>query len=179
MFSRCLIHARLQLISCQRNPSSLGDLIINGLRILLVCAPANWLTLLLQNAAPRRVPGCKMQIDYCFTWNFRHNPCVTENMMNAIIENLFALQQLESQQKADGTGAARELSMGKLRQAIPTKILSHFDRMRARNKKGVAMVRQGVCTECHMRLPIGTLVDLLHEEEVRRCDNCGRYLYLP
>jgi len=40
-------------------------------------------------------------------------------------------------------------------------------------------VRNGVCTECHLRVAIGALADLAHATDIQVCGNCGRYLYLP
>jgi hypothetical protein len=49
----------------------------------------------------------------------------------------------------------------------------------ARGKTGLAAVRHQVCMGCHMRIPIGAIIRLMHAEDVQLCDNCGRYLYLP
>jgi predicted nucleic acid-binding Zn-ribbon protein len=66
-----------------------------------------------------------------------------------------------------------------LRAAVPAPILAHYDRLVARGKKGVAVVRNQVCTGCHMRLPIGTINTLLQRQDLQLCDSCGRYLYIP
>jgi predicted nucleic acid-binding Zn-ribbon protein len=58
-------------------------------------------------------------------------------------------------------------------------ILAHYDRLVARGKKGVAVVRNQVCGGCHMKLPIGTVNTLMQGHDVQLCDTCGRYLYLP
>lgn len=69
--------------------------------------------------------------------------------------------------------------LAELRSKIPAQILGHFDRLIARGKKGVAVVRNQVCTGCHMRLPIGTINTLMQGTDIQLCDSCGRYLYLP
>ena len=61
---------------------------------------------------------------------------------------------------------------------IPAPILSHYDRMVARGKKGVALVRHQTCSGCHINVPLGVVVVLSHGLDVRLCDNCQRYLYL-
>jgi hypothetical protein len=66
-----------------------------------------------------------------------------------------------------------------LRSSIPQPILAHYDRLVVRGKKGVAIVRNQVCTGCHMRLPIGTINTLLQRQDVQLCDSCGRYLHIP
>jgi predicted nucleic acid-binding Zn-ribbon protein len=96
--------------------------------------------------------------------------------MKNIMESLFSLQslQLESTTKqADRTAAET------LRKSIAAPILAHYDRLMAHGKKGVAVVRNGVCTECHIRVAIGALADLALGSDIQVCGNCGRYLYLP
>ena len=58
-------------------------------------------------------------------------------------------------------------------------IIGHYDRLRVRGKKGVALVRNQVCTGCHMHVPIGQITVLMRGEDVQLCESCGRYLYLP
>jgi hypothetical protein len=69
--------------------------------------------------------------------------------------------------------------MTQLRRKIPLPILEHYDRLAVRGKKGVAIVRNQVCTGCHMRIPIGAINTLMHGEDIQMCETCGRYLYLP
>lgn len=59
---------------------------------------------------------------------------------------------------------------------VPEPILAHYDRLRARGKKGVALVRHGVCSGCQMRLATGVHAALLRDEDIAMCDNCARYL---
>ena len=66
-----------------------------------------------------------------------------------------------------------------LRAKIPPQVLGHYDRLVVRGKKGVAVVRNQVCTGCHMKLPIGTINTLMQNQDIQLCDTCGRYLYLP
>ena len=40
------------------------------------------------------------------------------------------------------------------------------------------MVRDQVCTGCHMRLPMAVIMTLMHDRDIQLCDSCGRYLYL-
>jgi predicted nucleic acid-binding Zn-ribbon protein len=97
--------------------------------------------------------------------------------MKKMMENLLALQDLQLRR---GRGVReREEEIEVLRRQIPEPILGHYDRLLARGKKGVALVNHGVCSECHMRVPIGTLVTLAHGQDVQLCGNCGRYLFLP
>lgn len=95
--------------------------------------------------------------------------------MNGILQNLLKLQAIEF---GDKPTADDEAQIKTLRSKIPQPILGHYDRLRAREKKGVAVVRNQVCTGCHMRLPIGTINTLMQGSDVQLCDSCGRYLYL-
>ncbi len=97
--------------------------------------------------------------------------------MRQIMETLLALQTLQWQAKA--LSLENEAEILALRGKVPGPILGHFDRLIARRKKGVAMVRNGVCSECHLRISSGTLASLAYTSEVHICDNCGRYFYLP
>ncbi len=93
--------------------------------------------------------------------------------MNATIQNLLKLQSIEF---GDEKGSEKQIA--DLRTAIPEPILGHYDRLRARDKKGVAIVRNQVCTGCHMKLPIGVIAILMQDRDIQLCDSCGRYLYL-
>ena len=91
------------------------------------------------------------------------------------MRNLFELQTLEFEETVQPD---TEVRIAELRAKIPPPILGHYDRMGARGKKGVALLRHQTCTGCHMRVPLGVVLELSHGEDVRLCDNCQRYLYL-
>ena len=93
--------------------------------------------------------------------------------MNATIQNLLKLQSIEF---GDEKGSEKQIA--DLRASIPEPILGHYDRLRARDKKGVAVVRNQVCSGCHMKLPIGVITVLMQDRDIQLCDSCGRYLYL-
>jgi predicted nucleic acid-binding Zn-ribbon protein len=93
------------------------------------------------------------------------------------LENLVRLQTLHLEKKP--LTPEDETELKKLRETVPATILVRFDRLIARGKKGVATVRHGVCSECHLRIPSGTLASLAYTTEMHVCDNCGRYLFLP
>ncbi len=96
--------------------------------------------------------------------------------MNELIATLLRLQDLDFAENSSKSDETRKLE---LRALIPQPVLGHYDRLVVRGKKGVAVVRNQVCTGCHMRLPIGTINTLMQGNDVRLCDTCGRYLYLP
>jgi len=96
--------------------------------------------------------------------------------MNESMQNLLKLQTLEFAAKQ---GENTEAMIAELRGMIPPQILGHYDRLRARDRKGMAAVINQVCTGCHMRLPLAVIMTLKHELDIQLCDTCGRYLYLP
>lgn len=96
--------------------------------------------------------------------------------MNHTIQNLLKLQALEFAEVADKN---LDALAAELRRKVPQPILDHYDRLRVRGKKGVAVVRNQVCTGCHMRVPIGQITVLMRAEVIQLCESCGRYLYLP
>ena len=96
--------------------------------------------------------------------------------MNSVLQNLLKLQELEFGEALDKKAEAQA---AELRSKIPQPILGHYDRLRARDKKGVAVVRNQVCSGCHMHVPIGQISMLMRGEDVQLCETCGRYLYLP
>jgi hypothetical protein len=46
-------------------------------------------------------------------------------------------------------------------------------------RSGVALVRHGICGECHLRVPTGLLASLANPADVYLCESCGCYLMLP
>ena len=96
--------------------------------------------------------------------------------MNAVLQSLLKLQALDF---SPGTDKKTAAEMAELRAQIPAPILGHYDRLRVRGKKGVALVRNHTCTGCYMRQPIGKITTLMRDEDIQLCDTCGRYLYLP
>jgi hypothetical protein len=92
------------------------------------------------------------------------------------IERLLELQGLEMGPKAGAPDS--RASIEALRKEIPAPILAHYDRLRARDKKGVALVRNRVCTGCMMGIASGPYAALLRDDDISMCDNCARYLIL-
>jgi hypothetical protein len=96
--------------------------------------------------------------------------------MNSVLQDLMKLQALDFAEPADKKSEAQA---AELRSKIPQPIISHYERLRVRGKKGVAVVRNQVCTGCHMHVPIGQITVLMRGQDIQLCETCGRYLYLP
>ena len=97
--------------------------------------------------------------------------------MNNLLENLLALQNLEFQGSRRSTKVTQQIEA--LRKLAPESLLTQFDRWIARGRKAVAVVHNGVCGECHLKLTIGVVGALAFGEILQQCGNCGRFLYLP
>jgi predicted nucleic acid-binding Zn-ribbon protein len=91
-----------------------------------------------------------------------------------IIEQLLKLQELELGPAAKAPATRRELTA--LRADVPPQVLGHYDRLVARGKKAVALVRRSVCSGCQMQLPSGLYAKLLRDDDICLCENCARYL---
>ena len=92
--------------------------------------------------------------------------------MSETVDKLFALQQLQF-----GTESKDSWSrMARLRKSIPADVLSKYDRLATRVKKPVALVRNGVCSQCHIRLAVGVMFEVTQGHTVI-CDSCGRILH--
>ena len=96
--------------------------------------------------------------------------------MNTILQPLLKLQTIEFGPHAN---SAAQTEAAALRAVIPQTILTHYERFRARGKKGIALVTNQVCTGCHMSVTIAKITTLMRGEDVQLCDSCGRYLCLP
>ena len=94
--------------------------------------------------------------------------------MKGILQNLLILQGLEFGEQLPNPSQAAEL-----RAAIPPTMLGQYDRLRARGKKGIAVVRNQVCMNCRMQVPVAVVATLLRGTVTQVCGNCGRYLCLP
>lgn len=93
-----------------------------------------------------------------------------------VIEQLLKLQEIEFGPLSDAPENLQLASV--LRAEVPAPVLAHYDRLKARGKKGVAVVHHGVCGGCRMRIASGPHAALIRDEDVATCDYCARYLIL-
>jgi len=106
----------------------------------------------------------------------RNAACIQGRAMKPIVEKLLELQTILLTKPAEGTEAAAKAF--ELRCEVPSSLLGHFQRQIARGRRAVAVVRNGVCGECHMRLPTGTSASLVSANDLVLCENCSCYLML-
>jgi len=97
--------------------------------------------------------------------------------MRAIAESMYQLKQLL--RSTEPATPERDAQIRRLRSEIPAPVLGHFDRLLQQGRGGVALVRHGVCGECHLRVSVGTLASLVRPKDLHLCDNCGSYLLMP
>lgn len=90
------------------------------------------------------------------------------------METLYELQGLLRSSKAPA--ATRESRIAELRPAVPPPILAHFDRLITQRRNAVALVRRGVCGECHLRVSASTAASLARPDDIFVCEYCGCYL---
>lgn len=74
------------------------------------------------------------------------------------------------------TERERDLAVEQARLGLPTYLLGHHDRLVARGKRSLAVVRNGVCGACHIRLPLGHQHPAARGGDLDVCDNCGVFL---
>ncbi len=110
--------------------------------------------------------------------------------MDAILENLIALQDLDNLCKeikspeykklgfkVEDRLATVEKARDEIRKRIPEPILKRYDKLKGRYKRGVAPVVGGVCLNCFVHLPIAFVSKPGKNEKVETCPNCGIFIY--
>jgi len=90
-----------------------------------------------------------------------------------------------SRQQMDAEKAAAEQELAKttakrseVASAVSAAPLALFERI-SKHRKGLAMseARDGLCTQCHVRLRPQVYNELRRNESVMQCDSCSRILY--
>ena len=66
-----------------------------------------------------------------------------------------------------------------LQPAVPVAVLAHFLKFIRSGRNGVAVVRHGVCSECHIRVCSSLVTTLTCSPHPHLCEHCGRFLLLP
>ncbi|MCE0484638.1 MAG: hypothetical protein LV479_10425 [Methylacidiphilales bacterium] len=88
------------------------------------------------------------------------------------------LQELHLQMSNTTEELAPSPRVETIRKRIPKPVLDHFDRMRLRGRKPIAVVRHAVCTACHLQIPKSHILQMRRSGEIDVCDNCGTFIYL-
>ncbi len=65
------------------------------------------------------------------------------------------------------------------RRQIPPFALSHFDRLEASGKSGLAEVSNKKCSACGANVADDEIDYLLKNKNIGVCDNCFAFIYMP
>jgi predicted nucleic acid-binding Zn-ribbon protein len=86
-----------------------------------------------------------------------------------------------SERKARDEAERKELieERTKLAVGISDEILPLYERlMRSKDGLALAPLNEGKCGGCHMKLIASTVINVQSEQEITRCEDCGRILYV-
>ena len=97
--------------------------------------------------------------------------------MRIILESLLALQKLEL--VPGKASPERDRQIVAVRGKIPGRLLAHYDSLMANGRKGVALVEDGTCSECHQPVVVSALNGLTHDHPIQICIHCRCFLYWP
>jgi predicted nucleic acid-binding Zn-ribbon protein len=96
--------------------------------------------------------------------------------MSNLIEDLLALQSLV--RIGETATLQQKTRIEELRARIPAPIAAHFFRQITNGRRGIALVRSGVCGECHLRLSRAMVAMLGRTNELLVCESCGAFVAL-
>ena len=96
--------------------------------------------------------------------------------MSTIIDDLQAMAQAFA--LGGSAPPEKRALVQSLREKLPAPVVAHLLRSIACGRRGVALVRHGVCSECHIRVPLGTLHSLARPTDLHLCESCGCFLKL-
>jgi predicted nucleic acid-binding Zn-ribbon protein len=82
--------------------------------------------------------------------------------------------RVATEQELEKTGAERV----QVSAAVSPSVLALFERV-SKHRRGLAMseARDGLCTQCHVRLRPQVYNELRRNESVMQCESCSRILY--
>jgi predicted nucleic acid-binding Zn-ribbon protein len=90
---------------------------------------------------------------------------------NSQIKLLLALHKLEN----NGEGVDRAKALRRLERGLDPSLLRRYQKLRERKGKGVAVLKDRVCSECKMMYPESHEM-LKYRNFVHSCEYCGRLL---
>ncbi|PTX94582.1 hypothetical protein [Opitutus sp. ER46] len=96
--------------------------------------------------------------------------------MSQLVDDLLTLQNLV--RLGDAATAEQKGQIEKLRAAVPPAISNHFFRQLRGGRRGIALVRNGVCGECHLRLSHAMVHMLSRSNDLLMCESCGTFVTL-
>ncbi len=117
--------------------------------------------------------------------------------MHPQLENLLEIQDLKSQRRdleettgerqfeeevfnisIDDAVSQLDEKIGEMEAALAPPVRSRYRRLADRHWRVVVPVIRGTCYGCFVSIPTALASDAERNEEIRYCDNCGRFLYM-
>lgn len=117
--------------------------------------------------------------------------------MHPHLETLLEIQDLKTQRRELAAGSAdREVQesvfglsvdealgqidekMAEMEASLPAPVRTRYQRLAAKQPRVVVPVIRGTCYGCFVQVPTALASDADRNEEIRSCQNCGRFLYL-
>lgn len=97
---------------------------------------------------------------------------------NSDLMLLIRLMRIEDIRKA-GTGDAEALGekIEQVRSCIASRVLAHYDRLKARVSQPVVPVEEEICLGCNLKLSSSFAQELRDSHNVMTCPTCTRFLY--
>lgn len=96
--------------------------------------------------------------------------------MSKLTDDLFASQKIL--QLGGAATPEQQAQLAELRDRVPLPIMTHLLRQLAGSRRGIVLVRNGICGECHLRLSHAMSHVLAISQELLLCENCGAFLVL-
>lgn len=85
----------------------------------------------------------------------------------------------EEEFQVDIEGALERLDekIAELENELEPAVRSRYERIAKGRGRAVVPVINGTCYGCFVSIPTAMTAEMIHNDEIRSCDNCGRFLY--
>lgn len=96
------------------------------------------------------------------------------------LSDMESARQVEAEEfNIDPEQAIEDLDtkIGELEADLSPQIRSRYERIKGSRGRAVVPVIHGTCYGCFVSLPTAMASEMTTNEDVRTCDNCGRFLY--
>ncbi len=116
--------------------------------------------------------------------------------MHPMLETLLEIQDLKTQRRELEQSGEREVQeavfglsvadalesldakIAEMEESLSPAVLNRYRRVAAKQPRAVVPVIRGTCYGCFVQVPTALASDADRNNEVRSCQNCGRFLYL-
>jgi predicted nucleic acid-binding Zn-ribbon protein len=78
----------------------------------------------------------------------------------------------------DDAIATLDTKIVEMEESLPAQVLNRYRRVGTKHPRVVVPVIRGTCYGCFVQVPTALASDADRNEEIRSCQNCGRFLYL-